>query len=191
MPKLTKEELDACVSLMRDAGLERTADRILAHIDALTAELAQAEADNARLREALEQALSVLTLMERPSSPDPQYHAQVKRLGEQIGFGALMTTAEAGWREVLAEKGCPTGGEFCSGPCRAIVDKAILEARTALATPAPAPAKPDNTALVAKFKRLEEVYRTTQGEAYREARMELALFISGNKDRIIAALEGR
>lgn len=67
----------------------------------------------------------VMNLMRRPAFPDPHYHEYVKTLGEQIGFGVLMSTAEAGWRERLKERGDPAGSEFVSGPCRGTVDRLI------------------------------------------------------------------
>jgi hypothetical protein len=82
---------------------------------------------------ALEDAAEVLGLSERPAFPDPQYHEEVKALGRRIGFGALMHTAEAGWREVLKERGDPTGSEHTAGPCRSTVDDCLKTVRNALA----------------------------------------------------------
>lgn len=36
----------------------------------------------------------------------------VKRLGEKIGYGNLMSWASALWRKNLSEIGCPTEGAF-------------------------------------------------------------------------------
>ena len=67
----------------------------------------------------------VLDLMRHKAFSDPAHHERVKSLGEQIGFGALMSTAEAGWREVLESKYGYTGGEFVQGPCRSTIDRLI------------------------------------------------------------------
>jgi len=86
----------------------------------------------AALREVLEECEVVLALSEQPAFPDPLYHEGVKALGERIGFGALMSTASAGWRETLSEKDYPLGGEFVAGPCYATVIKTLGLVRSAL-----------------------------------------------------------
>jgi len=83
------------------------------------------------LEEALKEALEVFELVERPAFPDPAHHERVKKLGLEIGFGALMSTASAGWREVLIPKGL-SGGEFVSGPCKGTVDRTLRIIREAL-----------------------------------------------------------
>ncbi|WP_028732126.1 hypothetical protein [Rhizobium leguminosarum] len=85
-----------------------------------------------RLREALTEAEETLRLVEHPAFPDPEYHQQVKDLGNRIGFGALMSTASAAWREILAEKGYPIGGEFVAGPCHGTVVDTLAKIRAAL-----------------------------------------------------------
>ena len=95
---------------------------------AATAHLAVDQA----MRVALTEAEETLRLVEHPAFPDPQYHEEVKRLGRRIGFGALMSTASAGWREVLAEAGDPVGGEFVAGPCHSTVVRALRIIRAAL-----------------------------------------------------------
>jgi hypothetical protein len=82
---------------------------------------------------ALTECEEVLRLSEHPAFPDPLYHEEVKALGRRIGFGALMTTASAGWREVLAEQGYPAGGEFVAGPCFATLQSTLAQVRAALA----------------------------------------------------------
>jgi hypothetical protein len=94
--------------------------------------IAALEAENERLRKALEEAEETLGLVQSKALPDPRHHDQVKELGKKIGFGALMSTAEAGWREVLEEVGLPFGGEFVSGPCRSTVDNCLSVIRAAL-----------------------------------------------------------
>ena len=57
--------------------------------------------------------------------------AEVRALGERIGFGALMDAAEKEWRASLAARyPLCVGGEFVHGPCRATVDslRARIEA---------------------------------------------------------------
>lgn len=63
----------------------------------------------------------VLELKRRHAFPDPQYHERVKQLGMEIGFGALMSTASAGWREVADVK----GSEFVAGPCQGTIDNLL------------------------------------------------------------------
>ena len=81
---------------------------------------------------ALKECVSVMAMQEHPRWPDPLYHEEVKALGERIGFGALMGTASAGWREASAEKGYPTGGEFVAGPCFSTLTATLKQARAAL-----------------------------------------------------------
>lgn len=44
----------------------------------------------------------------------------VKLLGDVIGYGRMMQLAQQEWRNALIEKGWPEGGEFVSGPCKAM-----------------------------------------------------------------------
>src|SRR5690606_786720 len=69
------------------------------------AEAATLRAQRDALAEALGEAEEVLALMEHQKRPDPAFHDRVKALGQSIGFGAMMATAEAGWRETLEEHG--------------------------------------------------------------------------------------
>lgn len=87
------------------------------------------------LRTALEEAEELLALVEMPSFPDPRHHDRVKSLGREIGFGALMSTASAGWREVSEAKGYPSGGEFVAGPCLGSVQRTLRIIRAALSKP--------------------------------------------------------
>lgn len=88
-----------------------------------------------RLAKALEQCEGVLRLVERPALSDPKtwLHSSIKVLGRAFGFGAIMTTASAGWREVLEEDGMPTGSEFVAGPCHVTVQQTLKTTREALA----------------------------------------------------------
>lgn len=87
----------------------------------------------AALVEALMDAESVLALSEKPAFADPQHHADVTLLGRRIGFGALMSSASASWRNDLLQTGYPAGGEYVAGPCHATVVKCLGKARAAIA----------------------------------------------------------
>lgn len=100
--------------------------------DELDALLLEAKEEIERLREGLTEAEETLRLVEHPAFPDPIYHHQVKDLGNSIGFGALMSTASAAWREILAEKGYPIGSEFVAGPCHGTVVATLAKIRAAL-----------------------------------------------------------
>jgi hypothetical protein len=84
------------------------------------------------LRKALEECVEVLALVEHPRRIDPQYGQEVAALGYRIGFGALMSSASASWREYLVSNGMPAGSEFVAGPCHATVLSALKQARAAL-----------------------------------------------------------
>ena len=90
------------------------------------------EAKNKMLREALESLVDMLADVERPAKKDPVHGPLVEHLGNQIGFGALMSSAEASWREMLKQRGDPVGGEHVAGPCRAVLEKRLKKAREAL-----------------------------------------------------------
>lgn len=83
------------------------------------------------LEEAARQAEKVLSLATARTFPAPE-DAEVRRLGERIGFGALMSAAEKTWREWLAEQDMPLGSEFVAGPCRVTVERSIAALRAAL-----------------------------------------------------------
>jgi hypothetical protein len=116
----------------------KRADRLIALASPVSGDGSSADADTHRSAEgavlaALTECEEVLRLSEHPAFPDPLYHEEVKALGRRIGFGALMTTASAGWREVLAEHGYPAGGEFVAGPCFATLQSTLAQVRAALA----------------------------------------------------------
>lgn len=60
------------------------------------------------------------------SHKDPDFHDLVVDLGSRIGYGAMMTTAEVAWRESLASKGYPVGGEFVVSTCRVLYDQLLM-----------------------------------------------------------------
>lgn len=65
-----------------------------------------------------EEICEIFELMRPHAFADPVHHERVKRLGQEIGFGALMASASAGWREVTEVK----GSEFHAGPCQMTID---------------------------------------------------------------------
>jgi uncharacterized membrane protein YccC len=81
------------------------------------------------LEKALEDAEQTLALSEFPRWEDPQYGPEVRALGERIGFGALMASASASWRQVL---GPQAGGEHTAGPCQSTVTATLTTIRQAL-----------------------------------------------------------
>ena len=116
-----------------DMRAKRSAEAA-ATIERLTAALAASQAREAEMREALAEAEEVFALVEHPNLPDPLYHEEVKRLGCRIGFGALMSTASAGWREANEADGYPGSGAFVAGPCIGTVQATLKRIRAALAT---------------------------------------------------------
>ncbi len=89
--------------------------------------------ENARLREALIDVGEVLASAAKPAKKDPNKHFtdSVKALGEMGGYGALMVTASALWRETLEAQGL-AGGEFAAGPCVSTADSVAVAVRAAL-----------------------------------------------------------
>jgi hypothetical protein len=83
-------------------------------------------------REALQECVDTLALVERPAFKDPLYGAEVEALGNRIGFGALMASASASWREALTKRGDFVGAEYVAGPCHATVVAALTKARAML-----------------------------------------------------------
>lgn len=90
-------------------------------------------------REALQECIDVLALVEHPRIVDPFYGEEVRCLGERIGYGALMSSASASWRNFLAANNYPLGGEFVAGPCHATVISTLKKARAALTSEAELP----------------------------------------------------
>lgn len=140
MPKIPDDIREAARTLRNavlwqsNASVEPIALALLAQREAAESRLAQLEAENGRLRKAATEAEETLRLVERPAFPDPVHHEEVKKIGRRIGFGALMSTASAAWREELAAGGYPVGGEFVAGPCQVTVVRALSIIRAALST---------------------------------------------------------
>lgn len=88
-----------------------------------------AEASLATMREALEELVDTLTPASYPAMKDPAHHDDIKRLGDRIGYGALMAGASAAWREVTPHK----GSEFVAGPCYSVLKADYDRAVAALA----------------------------------------------------------
>jgi hypothetical protein len=133
--ELDTVEANGGATLMKhrfDPDDERVRVRLVIEDDQILKELAEQAERIAALEAALVGGISTLSLSERPRQPDPLYHKEVKALGRRIGFGAMMSTAEAGWREVLEERGDFVGGEHTVGACRATLDDTLKVMRAAL-----------------------------------------------------------
>ena len=85
------------------------------------------------LRSALVEAETVLALMERPAAEDPEYASAVQAIGGGVSYGAIMSSAEALWRQYLKSRGDPEGGEHVCGPARGTVMRTLGVVRAALA----------------------------------------------------------
>jgi hypothetical protein len=84
------------------------------------------------LVDALTECVDTLALCEHPASVDPRHGVAIDALGRRIGFGALMASASASWRQLLIEQGLRSGGEFVAGPCQSTVTNALTQARAML-----------------------------------------------------------
>jgi len=102
-------------------------------IDGLCAKIIEQRDRIKALEAALRECVEVLKLVEHPNNIDLKYSHDIETLGDRIGYGALMTTASALWRQYLYRDGFPVGGEFVAGPCHATVVKTLEIARAALA----------------------------------------------------------
>ena len=85
-------------------------------------------ADRARMEKALREAEEVLAMAALMPMVDPVHGDEVEALGLRIGFGALMSSAQASWRQQADVK----GGEFVAGPCFATVIETLKTIRQAL-----------------------------------------------------------
>ena len=99
-------------------------DPMLEAADALDSLLA----DRARMEKALREAEEVLAVAALMPMVDPVHGDEVEALGIRIGFGALMSSAQASWRKRADIK----GGEFVAGPCFATVVATLKTIRQAL-----------------------------------------------------------
>ncbi len=84
------------------------------------------------LHTALQELVNVFAVAEILPLMDTQHRAEISELGKRVGYGAMMTTAQALWREQLYAEGYPVGGEFVSAPCYATAVAALKKARDAL-----------------------------------------------------------
>ncbi len=84
-----------------------------------------------KLEAALREFLDITEPASRPPAKDPLYHREVKELGDRIGYGAMMASAQASWREVLKRDGLE-GGEHTHGACYAVLMRAREMALDAL-----------------------------------------------------------
>ena len=84
------------------------------------------------LVEALRVAIGTFALTEREKIEDPQYGEYIRSIGDKIGYGALMSGAQAEWRKRLREDGGLVGGEFVAGPCYVTVLDTLKHLRAAL-----------------------------------------------------------
>lgn len=66
------------------------------------------------------------------SLADPCIILELRALCERAGYGNVMSSASALWRERLGEQ---AGGEFVSGPCRKTVENLIIRIDAALSKP--------------------------------------------------------
>lgn len=58
-----------------------------------------------KLEAALREFLEITEPASRLRPPDPDYGAEVRALGDRIGYGALMASAQASWRQANAAFG--------------------------------------------------------------------------------------
>lgn len=151
-PPVTEGWIDDIVERLRDHSLFNKAERC-AMFDEAADEIAGLREANHHYRDcaardeksiaalkarvdeltaALQECVDVFGLAEQPAFVDPDYGDEVAALGNRIGYGALMSSASASWRERLKEEDCPTGGEFVAGPCFATVARTLKIARDAL-----------------------------------------------------------
>lgn len=87
----------------------------------------------AALVEAARRAEDELSLTQNPVFADPAIRQQIEALGQQHGYGNIMATASALWRQELARQGLPEGGAFSAGPCVVTAANTLRMVRAALA----------------------------------------------------------
>jgi len=96
------------------------------------ATISSLEARIEELEGALKDFMDITEPAAKAARVDPNYGGEVERLGKQIGFGALISSASASWREHLKSFGYPAGGEFVVGPCMSVLRSCREKARSAL-----------------------------------------------------------
>lgn len=84
-----------------------------------------------KLEVALRDFISITDPSARLGPIDPDYGHEVEALGSRIGFGAMMASAQASWRALLAKDGLE-GGEHTHGPCYAVLMDCRRKAQEAL-----------------------------------------------------------
>lgn len=93
----------------------------------LRTRLAAVEAERDEARTLLREARDVLALCTTRTFAAPE-DAEVRALGERIGFGALMAAASKGWADVLRERHPEAvGGQHTAGPCEATVQRMLTQ----------------------------------------------------------------
>lgn len=73
-----------------------------------------------KLEHALREFLDITAPAARLGWEDPDHGPAVRELGDRIGYGAMMASAQAAWRAKLARDGL-AGGEYTHGPCYAVL----------------------------------------------------------------------
>lgn len=84
-----------------------------------------------KLEAALREFLEITEPASRLRLPDPDYGDEVKALGDRIGYGAMMASAQASWRQANAAFG-HEGAEHTHGPAYAVLMSARKMAEDAL-----------------------------------------------------------
>lgn len=87
-------------------------------------------ATDERIAELLGEIRTDLEMAAKVSLADPGILVELRALCERAGYGNVMSSASALWRERLGDL---AGGEFVSGPCRTTVENTIARIDTALA----------------------------------------------------------
>ena len=84
-----------------------------------------------KLEAALREFMEITAPAARLPMEDPAYGRDVQALGDRIGYGAMMASAQASWRAVLKRDGLE-GGEHTHGPCYSVLLRARTMAEDAL-----------------------------------------------------------
>jgi hypothetical protein len=110
-------------------GWKREFEKVQAKRDAYRERAEQAEARETALRDALVRAKDALNWRDnkiRLRHRDPLGEAEIRALGERVGYGVLMSTASRLWYEKAG------GGAFAVGDCLSTVEAADEAAARAL-----------------------------------------------------------